>query len=59
MNEILLPLLVDVNVPKNVHIMERSWIAKIYVDKQAFVVNNNCVILSIKFFVAIKPSLMT
>jgi hypothetical protein len=41
MSEILPPLLVDVKVSKNVHIMVKSRIAKIYVDKQVFVVKNN------------------
>jgi hypothetical protein len=59
MSEILPPLLTDAKVLKNVHIMVKSWIAKIYVDKQASVVKNNCVIHSIDFFAAIKPSLVT
>jgi len=59
MSEILPPLLVDVRESKNVHIMVKSWIAKIYVDKQASVVKNNCVIHSIIFFVAIEPSPVT
>jgi hypothetical protein len=59
MNETLPPLLVDARVLKNVHIMVRSWIAKIYVDKQAIVVKNNCVIHNIEFFAAIEPSSVT
>jgi hypothetical protein len=52
MNEILLPFPIDARVLKNVHIMLRSWIAKIYVDKQALVVKNNYVICNIEFFTA-------
>jgi hypothetical protein len=59
MSEILAPFSVDAKVPKNAHIMVRSWIAKIYVDKQAFVVKNNCVIHNIIFFAVIELSLMT
>ncbi len=59
MNEILPPLLVDAKVLKNVHIMVKSWTTKIYVNKQAVVVKNNCVIHSIDFFMTIEPSPMT
>jgi hypothetical protein len=59
MSEILPPFLVNATMLKDVHIMVRSWIAKIYVDKQTFVVKNNCVIHNIEFFAAIEPSPMT
>jgi hypothetical protein len=59
MSEILPPLSIDARVLKNVHITVKSWIAKIYVDKQTFVVKNNYVIHSIDFFAAIEPSLVT
>jgi hypothetical protein len=59
MNEIFPPFLIDVRVLKNAHIMVRSWIAKIYADKQAFVTKINYVIHNIKFFTAIEPSPMT
>jgi hypothetical protein len=39
--------------------MVRSRIARIYEDKQAFVVNNNCVIHNITFFATIEPSPVT
>jgi hypothetical protein len=50
MNEILLPFSIDAKVPKNVHIMVKYWITKIYVDKQVSMVKNNYVIHSIDFF---------
>jgi hypothetical protein len=59
MSEILLPFPIDARMLKNVHIMVRSWIARIYVDKQAFVVKNNYVFHSIEFFTTIESSLMT
>jgi hypothetical protein len=58
MNETLLPVSVDVKVLKNAHIKVRSWITKIYVDKQAYVVKNNYVIHSIDFLATIEPSLV-
>jgi hypothetical protein len=38
--------------------MVRSWIATIYINKQAFVVKNNFGIHSIEFFAAIEPNPM-
>jgi hypothetical protein len=59
MSEILSPFSKDVRVSKNVHIMVKSCIAKIFVDKQAYVVKNNCVIHNKEFFAAIEPNLVT
>jgi hypothetical protein len=59
MSEILPPFLVNARVLKGAYIMVRSWIAKIYVNKQTSVVKDNCVIHDIEFFVAIEPSPMT
>jgi hypothetical protein len=59
MSETLPPFLLDVIVPKNAHIMVRSWIAMIYVCKQTFVVKNKCVIHNIEIFATIEPSLVT
>jgi hypothetical protein len=54
MSEILPPFLVDARVLKNAHVMVRSWIAIIYVNKQTFVL-----FIALSFFAAIKPSPMT
>ncbi len=58
-SETLPPFSIDAIVPKNVHIMVRSQIAKIHVNKQVFVVKNNCVIHNIKKIAAIELSLVT
>jgi hypothetical protein len=52
MSEILSPFSVDARMSINVHIMVRSWIARIYVNKQASMIKNNCFIHNIDYFVA-------
>jgi hypothetical protein len=58
MGEILTPILINIKVLQDVHIIIKTMITNVYVNEQLMMVQNDYVVYFILFFSPIKPCAM-
>jgi hypothetical protein len=58
MSEELTPILVDIKVSQDVHIVIKAMITNVYVDEQPVMVKNDGVFHCINLFLPIEPCMM-